>query len=200
MVSGLVTSPCDQLRIFSGDARLIRMESKSAIEVPRSNGLERYKVSSCGCYATAAAPGFLEFLCRSQLHPGSATELRRAAELVGRGGDLLAGAFQSFDQLHIQAERLQFPNQYVERLRHARFNGGLALHDGFVDLGPAKHIVGLCREQFLQNVCRAIGLERPDLHFSETLATELSFSTQRLLGDQRIRSDRASVNLVIHQV
>src|SRR4051812_22051410 len=47
MVSGLVTSPCDQLRIFSGEATLILMESKSATAFPRSNGLERYKVSSC---------------------------------------------------------------------------------------------------------------------------------------------------------
>src|SRR3954471_602389 len=46
IVSGLVTSPCDQLRIFSGEARLMRMASKSAIVLPRSNGLERYKVAS----------------------------------------------------------------------------------------------------------------------------------------------------------
>src|SRR5579872_5237412 len=44
MVSGLVTSPCDQLRIFSGEARLIRMASKSAITFAISNGLERNKV------------------------------------------------------------------------------------------------------------------------------------------------------------
>src|SRR6266404_3879459 len=44
MVSGLVTSPCDQLRIFSGEARLIRMASKSAIGLAMSKGLERYKV------------------------------------------------------------------------------------------------------------------------------------------------------------
>src|SRR6266403_5302219 len=41
MVSGLVTSPCDQLRIFSGDARLMRMASKSASGFAISNGLER---------------------------------------------------------------------------------------------------------------------------------------------------------------
>src|SRR5579872_1465277 len=44
MVSGLVTSPCDQLRIFSGEARLMRMASKSAIGFAMSKGLERYKV------------------------------------------------------------------------------------------------------------------------------------------------------------
>src|ERR1700694_5550125 len=49
MVSGLVTSPCDQLRIFSGEARLMRIASKSAITFAISNGLERNK-------------GFLRFL------------------------------------------------------------------------------------------------------------------------------------------
>src|SRR5689334_10786881 len=44
MVSGLVTSPCDQLRIFSGEAREMRMASKSAITFAISNGLERNKV------------------------------------------------------------------------------------------------------------------------------------------------------------
>src|SRR5436305_15198907 len=76
MVSGLVTSPCDQLRIFSGDARLIRMESKSVMVLPRSNGLERYKVSSCGCYATADGFRFYDLFCLSQLRIGSASELR----------------------------------------------------------------------------------------------------------------------------
>src|SRR5260370_40063987 len=49
MVSGLVTSPCDQLRIFSGEARLIRIASKSAVGFARSNGLERNKGSSTSC-------------------------------------------------------------------------------------------------------------------------------------------------------
>jgi len=44
MVSGLVTSPCDQLRIFSGEAKLMRIESKSAIGLAKSKGLERNKV------------------------------------------------------------------------------------------------------------------------------------------------------------
>jgi hypothetical protein len=44
MVSGLVTSPCDHERIFSGDAREMRIASKSVIGLVISNGLERYKV------------------------------------------------------------------------------------------------------------------------------------------------------------
>src|ERR1700691_627208 len=42
MVSGLVTSLFDQLRIFSGEARLIRMESKSAIKFALSYGEDLY--------------------------------------------------------------------------------------------------------------------------------------------------------------
>src|SRR5579884_4084402 len=41
MVSGLVTSPWLQLRIFSGLASEIRMESKSAIKFARSYGEDR---------------------------------------------------------------------------------------------------------------------------------------------------------------
>src|ERR1700692_3948879 len=41
MVSGLVTSPCDQLRIFSGLASWILIASKSVIGPASSKGLER---------------------------------------------------------------------------------------------------------------------------------------------------------------
>jgi hypothetical protein len=41
MVSGFVTSPCDQLRIFSGDASMMRIASKSVMGLVSSNGLER---------------------------------------------------------------------------------------------------------------------------------------------------------------
>src|SRR5579863_5821328 len=51
MVSGLVTSPWDQLRIFSGEAREMRMESKSAIKFARSYG-EDLKIAS-NIYLTA---------------------------------------------------------------------------------------------------------------------------------------------------
>src|SRR3954454_25022354 len=57
MVSGFVTSPWDQLRIFSGEARLMRIASKSAIGFARSKGLERNKVSSTSCGLIAAASG-----------------------------------------------------------------------------------------------------------------------------------------------
>src|SRR5579863_5855359 len=55
MVSGLVTSPWDQERIFSGLAKLIRIESKSAIRLARSYGLLRYKVAFLPAADHAAA-------------------------------------------------------------------------------------------------------------------------------------------------
>jgi hypothetical protein len=48
MVSGLVTSPCDQLRIFSGDASMMRMASKSVMGEVSSNGFERNKATLLG--------------------------------------------------------------------------------------------------------------------------------------------------------
>src|SRR3546814_4280371 len=50
------------------------------------------------------------------------------------------------------------------------------------------------------DLCSAIGLKRPDLHFAEALAAELCLAAQRLLGDEAVRSDRPGVDLVVHQM
>src|SRR5215469_5228725 len=82
MVSGLVTSPCDQLRIFSGEARLMRIASKSAIGFARSNGLERNKVSSTsrGLSLPPAAPYYsvkkMIHLPTRSLRPGGHFDLQ----------------------------------------------------------------------------------------------------------------------------
>ena len=83
---------------------------------------------------------------------------------------------------------------------HARLGGRLALHDRFVNLGASVHVVGLGGQQFLQNVSRAVGFERPHFHFAEALSAELRLAAQRLLRDQRVRPDGARVDLVVHQV
>ena len=76
----------------------------------------------------------------------------------------------------------------------------LALHDRLVDLAPAVDVVRLDREHLLEEMGRAVGLERPHFHFTEPLAAELRLAGERLLGDQRVRPDRAGVDLVVHQV
>ena len=45
-----------------------------------------------------------------------------------------------------------------------------------------------------------VGLESPHLHLANPLAAELRLASHRLLRDQRVRADRARVDLVIHHV
>src|ERR1043166_4449814 len=103
-------------------------------------------------------------------------------------------------QFDIQTQGLQLTNQDIEAFGDARLRGRLALHDGFVDLGSSIYVIGLSRQQLLQYVGCAVGLERPHFHFAEALAAELSFTSQGLLGNQRIRPNRARMDLVVHQV
>src|ERR1700687_4069926 len=87
MVSGLVTSPCDQLRIFSGDARLMRMASKSATGFAISNGLERNMflrfpaLRGSGQWSVASCQ-FLVF--RSEREPESCETYSKSSKIVRR--------------------------------------------------------------------------------------------------------------------
>ena len=83
---------------------------------------------------------------------------------------------------------------------NTRLERVVAAHDRLVHLGAAGDVVRLHRQHFLQRVGRAVGLERPDLHFAETLAAELRLAAQRLLGDERVRTDRTRVDLVVDQM
>ena len=62
---------------------------------------------------------------------------------------LIGGFFQlrflPLHQLDVQAERLQFAHEYVERFRHTRLDARLAFDDGLVNLGAAVNVVGLRR-------------------------------------------------------
>src|ERR1700735_886215 len=98
--------------------------------------------------------------------------------------------FRLLDQFHVETERLQLADQYVERFRDAGLDGCFALDDGLVDLGTAIDVIGLGSQQLLQDVGSTVCFERPHFHLTETLPTELRLATQRLLRDKRIRSDR----------
>ena len=77
-------------------------------------------------------------------------------------------------------------HQYVERFRHTWVHAVIAIDNIFVDARTTIHIVGLHGEHFLQGVGGAVGLQRPALHLPETLTTELCFTAQWLLRDQRV--------------
>src|SRR5690349_615909 len=101
---------------------------------------------------------------------------------------------------HLETERLQFLHQYVERFGDAGLRQILPLHDRFVHLAPAIHVVRLDREHLLQHVRGAVRFQRPHFHLPEPLTAELRLTRQWLLGHQRVRTDRPGVDLVIYQV
>src|SRR5512138_1973911 len=150
MVSGLVTSPCDQERIFSGLARRILIASKSSMDRPGSR---------------LGLIGIITLIVLSDL---SRNDAPTSSSVLG------------LDQLDVQAQTLQLPDQHVERIGDAGVVRRVALDDRLVDLGAAVDVVRLRGQQLLQDVGRAVGLERPDLHLAEALAAELGLAAERL--------------------
>ena len=104
------------------------------------------------------------------------------------------------EDAHIQTQGLQLLDEHLERLGHARLRDVLALDDGFIRAHAAGHVVGLHRQDLLQGVSRAVGLERPDFHFAEALAAELRLAAERLLRDEAVRAGAAGVDLIIDEV
>src|SRR6266516_5010353 len=104
------------------------------------------------------------------------------------------------DDADVEAERLHLLDEHLEALGDAGLGNVLALDDGLVDLHAAEHVVGLDREDLLERVRGAVGLERPHLHLAEALPAELRLPAQRLLGDHRVRPRRAGVDLVVDEV
>src|SRR5438270_8081668 len=190
MVSGFLTSPFDHVRIESAVARPMRSWSKSLTS-------STYSPSPLETICTPALvlfvrPSFRTGEVDAELLGGTEDVLVELPHL-----DLLARRGQD---LHIEAEGLHLLDEHLEGLGDAGLGDVLALDDGLVDLHAAEHVVGLDGEQLLQGVGGAVGLEGPDLHLPEALATELRLPAQRLLGDHRVGAGRAGVDLVVDQV
>src|SRR5690606_31116417 len=96
-----------------------------------------------------------------------------------------------------QSEGLQLLHENVERLRNPWLRQVLALDDRFVDARTTRDVVRFDRQDFLQRVRGAVSFQRPHFHFTEALAAELRLTGERLLRDQRVRSDRTRVNFVV---
>jgi hypothetical protein len=142
------------------------------------------RLSSCRASAWPArsACACLVFLVGAPLGP-------RQVDAEGLGGaegvlveladlDLLTLLVHDAD---VEAERLHLLDEHLEALGDAGLGDVLALDDRLVDLHAAEHVVGLDGEDLLERVRGAVGLERPHLHLTEALATELRLPTQRLL-------------------
>src|ERR1700682_101091 len=99
-----------------------------------------------------------------------------------------------------ERKALQLLDQHAERLRDAGFERVVALDDRLVGLDAADDVVRLDGQDLLQDVRRAVSLERPHLHLAEALAAEPRLASQRLLGDEAVRTRRPGVDLVFDQV
>jgi DNA-directed RNA polymerase subunit beta len=111
--------------------------------------------------------------------------------------DLLIIFIQYFD---IQRQALQFFDQYLEGLRHARFRNVVAFHNRLKGFNPSYSIIRFDSQNFLQSISGTISLQRPNFHLSETLTAKLGFTSQRLLCYQRVRAGRTGMDLIINQV
>ena len=193
MVSGFLTSPFDHVRIWSAVARPMRSWSKF-VDVEHRHVVQLLLVS----HATGATS---VFFVAAPLGTGKVdTELFGGAEDVFvelAHLDLFAGGRADLD---VETEGLHLLDEHLEALGDAGLGDVLALDDGLVDLHAAEHVVGLDGEQLLQAVRRAVGLEGPHLHLTEALPTELRLTTERLLGDHRVRTGGPGVDLVVDQV
>src|SRR5690606_14325074 len=156
-------------RIISGDASPILITSKS---------------STAFCCLKSFSRSFIQFTYRKYLVAKSVAGRTRSARLI---------------ELDVDAERANLLDQHVERLRHSGLHLVRTVDDVLVHPRSPLNVVGLDGQHLLQGICRAVRLERPDLHLAETLPAELRLAAQRLLRDQAVRPGRERVHLVVDQ-
>src|SRR5471030_2146019 len=68
--------------------------------------------------------------------------------LLGLGLSVLS----ELQKLDVEAERLQFLDEHLERLGHSGLRGRVALDDRLVHLGAALNVVGLDGQKLLEHV------------------------------------------------
>src|SRR6266566_1821074 len=211
IVSGLVTSPFDHSRIWSGLASEMRIalklltSSMVLLRVDAWLGDAIRTVSERRRAGRDPAPRVRAVLVRDQdrlvLEPGEVDPAEIGEHVAGgvvlRERDLLVVLVED---LRVQPEAAQLLDEDLEGFRNPRWLDLLPLDDGFVRLDPSEDVVRLDGEQLLEDVRGPVGLERPDLHLAEALATELGLATERLLGDQAVRAGRPRVDLVLDEV
>ena len=102
--------------------------------------------------------------------------------------------------MHIKAQGLKLFQKDLKGLGHTGLRDIFTLDDGFVRLDTAYDIIGFNGQDLLQGISSTVSFQSPYLHLTETLAAELSFTAKRLLGNQRIRTGRTGMDLIIDQM
>ena len=182
MVSGFFTSPLDQDRMVVG-----RGDGDGDVSTWltfRGRAVHGPFQALMGCWDMMVMNSF----------SGLFSDLRKRPA-GGVRGDFLVHPPDWCNPPSRRAQGLHFLHQNVERFRDAGLERVVAFDDAFVDARAALHVVGLHGQEFLQRVGRAVGFHRPHFHFTEALAAVLRLAAQRLLGDERVRTDGAGVIL-----
>ena len=99
-----------------------------------------------------------------------------------------------------QCKGLEFFDKNFERFRNTRIGDIFTFHNRFKGLDTSYNVIRFYREDFLEGVCSTISLQSPHFHFTETLTAELSFTAQRLLSNERVRTCGTCVYFVINKV
>src|SRR3954454_5434833 len=161
MVSGFLTSPCDQRRMSSAVASPI-LSCSNMLTSSMFQFLVR--VSRCCSYSPRRA---LAIAIAVVVVGAALRTVDIDAELLGGAEDLVVEiahldlAAIVAEHLDVDAECLHLLHQHLEALGHAGLGDVVALDDRLVDLDATEHVVGLDRQQLLQAVSRAVRLERP---------------------------------------
>src|SRR5262245_27106568 len=134
MVSGFLTSPWLQLRIWSGEAMVRRIASK------------REKFSDPWGFFLDDSFFFSAKSVVMSLPPLGGRFFFFHGALALAGGVRFLGLGRG-QELHVHAQRLQLAHEDPERLGHPRLGVDLAADDGLVHLGAALDVVGLDREE-----------------------------------------------------
>src|SRR6266508_2063989 len=125
MVSGFLTSPCDQSRIFWGAASLIRIASN---------------VMGFGCLSRIPQRSLVGFSSRIRLPNCRSVSICTLLWDSSPSGSLLPVLH---DQLDVERQALELLHQHVEGLRCPGLEEVLALDDRLVDAVATLHVVGL---------------------------------------------------------
>ncbi len=81
-------------------------------------------------------------------------------------------------------------HQYIKMIQVYQARNVISFHDRLISLGTTDNIIRFDGKQLLQDVGCTVCFQGPHFHFTETLTTELCFTTQRLLCNKTVGSDR----------
>ena len=95
---------------------------------------------------------------------------------------------------------MQLFDKNFKGFRYARFRYVFTFDDSFVGFYAANNVVRFDGEDLLQSVSGAISFQGPNLHLTKTLSAKLCFTAKRLLRNQRVRTGRTGMDLVVDQM